>query len=443
MIATASPTSNVTEMTTAVSNRTVIILPNASKVYGALRRAPKVPNEQVRRHHCEKVAANRRTLLVRTEAKLRVLHVGKFYPPTMGGIETHLQNLCNELRDLVDVNVLVSNAGRETVEEVVEGVPVTRVGTKITLAAAPVSPGLVWRLRRDTADIVHLHHPNPIAVLAYLISGHRGKLVVSYHSDIVRQKALGMLFQPFLDRAMRWADAIIAASPNYLATSPLLQAHKDRCHLLPYGIPHRQFEQCTETAVEELRQRYGQRLVIAVGRLVYYKGFDILIQAMKDVSGSLLIVGDGPLRGELQSAVRRMGLEDRVHFCGQVEDVVPYYHAAAVFVLASVARSEAFGIVQLEAMASGLPVVNTSLDSGVPFVSIHGVTGLTVPPGDAVALAQAISTLLDDDQLRAGYGKAAKRRVAEEFSSTKMGQRMLDLYRSLFGTGVANRKAGS
>lgn len=376
-------------------------------------------------------------------SRLRVLHVGKFYPPTMGGIETHLQNLCIELRDLVDVNVLVSNAGPDTVEDIVEGVPVTRVGTKATLSAAPISPGLVSRIRREAADIVHLHHPNPIAVMAYLMSGHRGKLVISYHSDIVRQKSLGMLFQPFLDRAMRRADAIIATSPNYLATSPVLGAHRERCHVLPYGIPIEQFERRDEQAIATIRQLFGPRIVISVGRLIYYKGFDVLVRAMRDVNGSLVIVGNGPLLGVLEELARDLGIADRVHFLGEIQnrDIVPYYHASDVFALASVARSEAFGIVQLEAMACGRPVVNTSLDSGVPFVSLDGETGLTVHPGDATALARALTLLLDDDEQRAAYGTAARRRVAAEFAAPVMGRRMLDLYRSLVGERTSDRLA--
>ena len=373
--------------------------------------------------------------------KLRVLHVGKFYPPYMGGIETHLQNLCNELKDLVDLKVLVSNSGAQTIEDTVEGVSVTRVGTRATLSAAPISPGLVSRIRREAADIVHLHHPNPIAVMAYLMSGHRGKMVITYHSDIVRQKALGRVFQPFLDRSLAWADAIIATSPNYLATSTVLQAHRDRCEVLPYGIPVEQFANRDEAAIARIRERYGSRVVITVGRLIYYKGFDVLVRAMKDVNGTLLVVGDGPLRAELEAQALSLGISDRVHFLGEIHnrDIAAYYHASDVFALASVARSEAFGIVQLEAMACGLPVVNTGLDSGVPFVSLDGLTGLTVPPGDSAALSRALTTLLDDDELRGRLGDAARKRVDTEFTAPVMGRRMLELYTSLVGRGESGR----
>jgi glycosyltransferase involved in cell wall biosynthesis len=365
--------------------------------------------------------------------RLKVLHVGKFYPPHMGGIETHLQALCSELAKSLDVRVLVSNDGGIPIEEQLESVPVVRVPTRLTLASTPISPGMVRHIRRSGADIVHLHLPNPMAVLAYLASGHRGRLVVTYHSDTVRQKVLGALFEPLLHMALRQSSAIIATSPDYYATSTVLARHLDRCHVIPYGIGLEQFEQCDRAAVTKLRRQYGDRLVISVGRLVYYKGFEFLIRAMSQVNGKLLVVGDGPLRGKLEQLAQEIGVADRVIFAGEIQnqDVVPYYHAADVFVLASVARSEAFGIVQIEAMAAGLPVVNTKLDSGVPFVSLDGQTGLTVPPCDVGALAAAINRLLDTPGLRHTLGAAARQRARQEFALNVMTTRMVALYDSV------------
>ena len=370
-------------------------------------------------------------------AKLSVLHVGKFYPPHMGGIETHLQALCGALRNHADVRVIVSSEDRNTVEEMVDSVPVARLSTLITAFSTSISPGMVSRIRNSGASLVHIHLPNPAAILAYLASGHRGPLVVTYHSDTVKQKVLGRMFEPFLNAALRKSAAIIATSPNYLATSPVLQAFRDRCHVIPYGIDTAQFEQCSPDAVRSVRERLGDRLVISVGRLVYYKGFDVLIRAMADVRGKLVIVGEGPLRGELQSLAARLGVTDKVVFAGEVNNagVMPYYHAADLFALASVARSEAFGIVQIEAMAAGLPVVNTSLDSGVPFVSLAGESGLTVPPGDAPALAAAINRLLDDQSLRQSLGQAGVRRARREFSLDTMLRRTLSLYEGVIQSG--------
>jgi glycosyltransferase involved in cell wall biosynthesis len=363
----------------------------------------------------------------------RVLHVGKFYPPHMGGIETHLQALCGTLTEHVDLQVVVSSDDRRTVDQVVDGVRVVRVGTLLTAFSTAVSPAIVSRIRSAHADLVHLHLPNPTAVLAYLASGHRGPLVITYHSDTVRQKVLGALFQPFLNSILRRSVAIIATSPNYLESSPILNAFRDRCHVIPYGIDTSHFEHLDPEAVQRIRRQYGERLVISVGRLVYYKGFECLLRAMVNVRGKLLIIGDGPLRGGLQSLASQLGISDKVAFAGEIQNaqMAPYYHASDVFALASVARSEAFGIVQIEAMAAGLPVVNTSLDSGVPYVSLHQQTGLTVPPGDSAALADAINRLLDDPALRESFGRAGARRAQEQFSLDSMQRRTLQLYHSL------------
>jgi rhamnosyl/mannosyltransferase len=351
----------------------------------------------------------------------------------MGGIETHLQALCGALLPHANVRVIVSSDDRHTVEEIVDAVPVARLATLLTAFSTSISPAMVSRIRNSGADLVHIHLPNPAAVLAYLASGHRGRLIVTYHSDTVKQKFLGRLFEPLLSAALRKSDAIIATSPNYLATSPVLQAFRDRCHVIPYGIDTAQFEQCDAEAVRSIRQRFGERLVVSVGRLVYYKGFEVLIRAMASVRGKLVIVGDGPLRGELERLAAQLGVTENVVFAGEINNasLTTYYHAADLFALASVARSEAFGIVQIEAMAAGLPVVNTSLDSGVPFVSIDGETGLTVPPGDPQALAAAINRLLDDDGLRQTLGQAGVRRAKREFSLDTMLRRTLQLYGSV------------
>ena len=365
--------------------------------------------------------------------KVRVLHVGKFYPPHMGGIETHLQTLCNELRKSVEVRVAVASDDRSAIEENVAGVPVHRTPTWLTLASTPLCPGLVSELRKYRGEILHLHLPNPMAVMAYLVSGYPGPVVVTYHSDMVRQKILGKMFEPFLDRALRRSAAVIATSPNYLQSSAVLARHRDRCHVIPLGIEVESFQRPDSQAVSHLRQKYGDRLIVSVGRLVYYKGFEYLIRAMQTIDASLLIIGEGPLNGKLIALARELGVADRVHLLGRVEHdlLVACYHAASVFALASIARSEAFGITQIEAMAAGLPVVNTSLDSGVPFVSVHEQTGLTVPPEDPDALAGAINRLLADEPLRQSLGQAARLRAQQEFSTETMTARTVRLYQDV------------
>jgi len=364
---------------------------------------------------------------------LKVLQVGKFYPPHMGGIETHLQVLSEQLRNHLDLRVIVANDGRRTQEDLVANVPVRRLATAATLFSTPLCPGMAAQIRSAQCDIVHIHLPNPTAVLAYLASGHRGPLVTTYHSDTVRQRVLGALFEPCLQAALRRSSAIIVTSPNYLRTSVALREHTGRCHVTPYGIDLTQFERCDPSAAARVREQYGDRLVVSVGRLVYYKGFEYLIRAMQQVNGKLLIIGDGPLRDPLQRLAAELGVQEKVIFAGEIQNaqVIPYYHAAQVFALASVARSEAFGIVQIEAMAAGLPVVNTDLDSGVPFVSLNGQTGLTVPPEDSGAMAAALNQLLDHPDLRHSFGQAGRRRAREEFASEIMTSRTLRIYESL------------
>lgn len=362
---------------------------------------------------------------------MKILHVGKFYPPHAGGMETHLELLCRKLAGEVDVEVVVSADGRRTEVETRDGVRVTRIGTAATVAGASFNPGLARAIRRSGAELVHLHHPNPTAVLSFLASGYRGPLVVTYHSDIVRQRVLGALVSPLIHRFLARADAIIATSPQYLATSPVLRRHADRCHVIPFGVEMGEMGEVDPAEVAEIRARFGGRIVLAAGRLVYYKGFDYLVRAMAAVPGRLLIAGGGPLREELGRTAADAGVADRVTLLGGVPDLRPYYHAADVFAFPSVARSEAYGIVQMEAMACGLPVVNTALDTGVPFVSPDGVTGITVPPADVEALAAALRRLLDDPALRQSLGRAGRERIAGELSADRMAARTLALYRAV------------
>jgi glycosyltransferase involved in cell wall biosynthesis len=365
--------------------------------------------------------------------RLRVLQIGKFYSPFRGGIETYLQDQSEALLPHVDLRVIVANAGRSLSRETVNGVAVTRLPTWTTISGAPVCPGMVREIPESRADIVQLHLPNPAAVLAYLASGHSGTLICHYHSDIVRQKWLGRAFQPILRHILNRADAIIVSSVNYLESSTILRPVRDRCRVIPYGIVLKKFDRPDAAEVRAIRERFGPRIVIAVGRMVYYKGFEYLIRAMSKVDATLLLVGTGHLHDALLGEIEKRGLEGRVHLLGDVESgrLPDFYHAADLMVLPSLARSEAFGIVQLEAMACGKPVVNTSLDSGVPFVSRNGVTGITVPPKDSDALASAIQLLLENEAMRKSYGEAARRRVHEIFTMEAVTDSLLGLYGQL------------
>lgn len=359
---------------------------------------------------------------------LSVLQIGKFYPPYRGGMETHLQLLSESLQRTTRVEVVVSADSKTASRHMVNGVDVTRLGTSVRIAGASISHGMRRAIADSEADVVHLHLPNPTAILAYLASGRRGPLVVTYHSDIVRQKVLAAGFAPFLDRFLSVSDTIIVASPNYIESSPVLRRFRSRCQVIPFGIEAPSGDRDVAKAARTVRDQHGPRIILAVGRMVGYKGFEYLIDAMRQVDARLLLIGTGPLREALAARALRLGVADRVTMLGNVSDVTPFHHAADVFVLPSVSRAEAFGIVQLEAMAAGVPIVNTAVESGVTFVSPHNETGLTVAPRDADALAAAINTLLDDAALRERLGSAGRRRLETTFSVSTMVARTLDVY---------------
>ncbi|MGA7764367.1 MAG: glycosyltransferase, partial [Candidatus Binataceae bacterium] len=332
------------------------------------------------------------------DAPFKVLHVGKFYPPHFGGMESHLQTLCEELCKSIEVEVLVASDRWRSERSMQSGVKVARLATALMLHGTPIVPLMARAMRRARPDVVHLHFPNPMAALACVMSRLDVPIVVTWHSDVVRQRRAAAAFAPLLSLLLRRCAAIIVGSTVYIETSTVLSARRKLCHVIPFGIRAKDFEHPDAARVAEVRRRYGERIVLGVGRLIYYKGFETLVGAMADVRATALIAGDGPLSGALAAEVARLGVADRVVLLGRVNDadLKAYYHACDVFALPSVERSEAFGIVQLEAMACGKPVVNTRLDSAVPHVSLDGLTGLTVPPGDRAALAAALNALLDD-----------------------------------------------
>jgi glycosyltransferase involved in cell wall biosynthesis len=367
---------------------------------------------------------------------VRVLELGKYYFPYMGGIEHHLYVLSNELKDRVELEVVVANTARRTIRENVEGVRVTRCGSFAHVASTSLSASMVFELSRRPYDVLHLHLPNPMGAASYLASkkprNHR--LIVTYHSDVVRQRLLAKVYAPVVDRVLARAAAVIATSPNYLESSDVLQRYREKSVVIPYGIDLDLYRPTPEREAEAraIRARLGGGpLLLCVGRLIYYKGFEYAIRALVNLPRAhLVIIGDGPLREELQQLARDCNVADRVTLAGDVHNnrIAPYYLASDVYLLPSIARSEAFGIVQIEALAAGIPIINTSLPSGVPFVSRDGETGFTVPPEDPLALAAAAGRLLDDPSLRARFGAAGRARAGREFSKEALTQRLLAVY---------------
>lgn len=362
---------------------------------------------------------------------MRVLQVGKYYWPYQRGIETYLKTLCEGLRDRCELLAAVSSTGRRTVREEVNGVQVLRLGRALHLCSTDFTLGLPGTIREFRPDIVHINLPNPWAELSYFLSGTRARLFVSFHSDIVRQRNLLKLYAPVHRRFLARAEKIIVATPNHILHSPFLsQMPKEKLAVVHYGLDPEEYANPSPELAAALRAKYGPFL-LAVGQLVYYKGFEVLVEAMAGVPGlKALIIGQGPLKARLQEQIRKGGLQDRVLLLDHVsrEELLAAYQACQFLVLPSTCRSEAFGLVQLEAFLAGKPAIATDLPSGVPYVNRHGETGLIVPPGDARALAAAIVRLQEDSALRERLGQGARQRALTEFRADRMVEQTWALY---------------
>lgn len=367
---------------------------------------------------------------------MHVLHVGKYYPPYRGGIETVVEQLCRGLvRRGVEVTALVSNDDAETVDETIDGVRVLRLGRRAELNSQPLNLHLIPTLRRLRFDALHFHTPNPVGALAVLAAQRQEPIVVTHHSDIVRQRLLGGAATLAQSLLYRKAAALVAATPKHIEYSPVLRRFESRCRVIHFPIDAAPYAAAEAIWDEQLPEAWrGEPLLLFVGRLVYYKGVDVLLEAMRSVERArLAIVGVGPLSARLTEQANRLGIADRVQFLGAVPDdrLRSLYKCARFLVLPSVAPSEAFGMVQLEAMAAGRPVISTNLRSGVPYVNQHGTTGLIVPPSDARALADAMNELLRDESRALALGEAAQRRVLAEFHVDKVVDAHFDLYEAV------------
>jgi rhamnosyl/mannosyltransferase len=373
---------------------------------------------------------------------MRVLHIYKDYAPVMGGIENHIAELAKAQRAQgIDARVLVTNTGPQTVESTIDGVPVVKTGRQLNISSAPISLAFYAALQRmeQGIDITHAHLPYPPGELGHMLLGRSRGLVLSYHSDIVRQKMLGTIYSPFLRILLRQADRISVSNPTYVQTSPFLARVAEKCRVIPYGIDLSAFaaSAARRQAAAEIRAAHAPKpLLLFVGRLRHYKGLNVLIDAMRAIDAHLLVVGAGMMEAEWRSQATALGLDQRITFLGDLTDdeKLTLLYAADLFVLPSTNRAEAFGIVLIEAMACGLPLISTELGTGTSFVNQHEETGLVVPPNDPGALAAAINRLLADPTLRQRMSQAALARAQGEFNVTTMAARMYDLYQDVLST---------
>jgi glycosyltransferase involved in cell wall biosynthesis len=363
---------------------------------------------------------------------VRVLQLGKFYDPFVGGMETVLKEMCESLADQVEFQVVVANTHWSTEHEN-RKIPVTRVASAGKLFSCSLAPSYPLWARRFNPDLIHVHLPNPLAELSGLLADRDIPVVAQFHSDVVRQRNLLKVYGPFLDAFYRRANCIIVPTPRHIEISRFVSKYREKCRVVPFGVPLSRFELDGAGSQKAEALRDGMPSVLCVGRLVSYKGVEFLIRALENIEARLWIIGVGPLEDSLKALVAERGLADRIEFLGQVseQDLIAYYHACDVFVLPSITNAEMFGVVQLEAMACRKPVISTDLPTGVSWVNQHGKTGYVVPPENVEELAKAIRRLLDNSKLRNEMGEAGRLRVEQQFTSTKMAEALLHVYQEM------------
>lgn len=361
---------------------------------------------------------------------MKILHLYKDYFPVFGGIENHIKMLAEaQAARGHEVTALVTSLDRHAHIEQINGVQVVYASRIVELSSAPISLDMFRRVAQIETDITHLHAPYPFGEMAHHIWGHAQATVMTYHSDIVRQRVMGAVYTPMLNRVLARVDKIIATSPNYVDSSPVLRRWRNKCVVAPLATSAAHSPNLSPPPSSAMGRGGG---LLFVGKLRYYKGVNYLLDAMRLLpEARLTIVGTGPMERSWREMAERMGVASRVAWKGDVSDadLRSCYAACDVFVLPCSERSEGFGTVQLEAMAAGKPVVSCDVQTGVAWVNQNEVTGLVAPPKNSSALAEAIGRLLKDAGLRARMGAAGRGRVEREFTVEKMVERVVEVYK--------------
>lgn len=369
---------------------------------------------------------------------MRILHAYKVYQPDIeGGIPAVISALTRH-KSNHQHTILTARLRGSARNFDFDGTPVEAVSSLGNLFSTPIAPAYIPTLikRAKNAEVVVHHAPMPLNDMALIGLPSRTALVVYWHADIVGFPLLRQLVSPAVMHSLRIADKIVVSDRSTITHSPFLQPFADKCVVAPYGIDVEYWGALDDTGrieTDDLRQRYP-RMVVSVGRLVPYKGLDVLIRALATVNAQAVIIGEGPLRADLERLATGVGVADRVVFTGRLsrDKIRSALHAAKALAFPSVSRAEAFGIIQLEAMAAGLPVVNTALSTAVPAIARHECEGFTVPPHDDVALADALRTILDQPDTARQLGASARARAFAEYSEARFVARANIVYEDAF-----------
>lgn len=370
---------------------------------------------------------------------MRILHLGKFYSPIEGGIESINRFVVESMKGNIQRIISFNNSGM-TVEDDVDSVPVIRTSSQGIVASQPLSLKYFSELRRNIRmfhpDVIHFHYPNPLGAFYLLLTIRKeNKLIVHWHSDVVAQRFLHRFISPIERRLLKRADAIIATSPNYVEASKNLTANKSKVSIIPCSIDEDRFKisKDDDAKIQAIKNEFGSiPIVFFIGRHVEYKGIKYLLEAEKQVKSkcAFVIAGQGPLTDEL----KQQYTSPRIHWVGRLseEQMNLYYHAASIFAFPSITRNEAFGVVLAESMYCGCPAITFTIPgSGVNWVSVNRVTGIEVPNKDVTAYASAIDELLTDNILREAMSEAAKSRVKQLFVKNSVKNLYINLYKNL------------
>jgi len=360
---------------------------------------------------------------------VRVVHVYKdIYPPVVGGIERHIDTIRRAMPE-VDCDVVVCARSRRTRERITDHGGEILVGELGRVLSVPLAPTFPLWLARQRPDIVHLHMPNPTGELSVLVTHRQTPLVVSYHADIDRQAAFNPVYQPLVRACFRRASSILVTSRRMLKSSPTLASWAHKAEPVPYGVDVDRFDSARVSAADRARAllRFGSPLIVAIGRLVYYKGFEHLIAASRMLDASVVIVGSGPLDAHLRMLAQDL---PRVHVVGAAseEELTTYLAAADCFVLPSTSRAEGFGIATLEAQAMGVPAVVTDVGTATVEAIEPGRSGLVVTPGSPEELATACRQIIENPDRRQTMGIAARQHVLDHHSATALAGRLRTVY---------------
>ena len=378
---------------------------------------------------------------------MKIVQTNKAYYTKIGGIESTIKTLSEGLvkKENTSVHVLTCNSNHSirTRDKIINKVNVTYLPTYAFVTSLPISPGYFISLSKLSGDILHIHEPFPLADLSLhlypRIKKNFSRIIVSWHSDIVRQKMVLSFYGKYIQKFLQIVDKIIVSNPNMIKNSDFLPLFKDKCEIIPIGTDLSWTDQSSSlnTYKGNIDQEHSKPIILCVGRLVYYKGIEYLIDAMQYISNvSLIIIGSGPLEIKLLKRIHRLDLDSRIKIIPEVDEKTlhSYYKTCDLLVLPSVEKSETYGIVQIEAMACGKPVICTDLGTGTTFINQHGVTGLVVPPRNSESIVEAINYILNDDNLKSKLGMQAKQKAFNEFSAEKMVQSVYQLYQDLLKT---------